>query len=71
MLARDYGARYFVDGEVHGTATPAFTRLFPVVFSNDDVDVYDIGVEQAMAMPFTARGGVAASFGRRRNCVSC
>ena len=66
MLARDYGARYFVDDKVHGTATPAFTRLFPVVFSNDDVDVYDIGVPGQWRCPSQQEAGVAASFGRRR-----
>ena len=66
MLARDYGARYFVDDKVHGTTTPAFTRLFPVVFSNDDVDVYDIGVPGQWRCRSEQEAGIAALFGRRR-----
>lgn len=66
VLARDHGARYFVADKLHGPATPSFTRLFPAVFSNEDVDVYDVGRPGQWLCSAQQEAGIAALFGHRR-----
>jgi hypothetical protein len=65
-LAREYGARYFVADKLHGPATPAFTRLFPAVFSNEDVAVHDVGQPGQWLCSTEQQAGINAVFGHRR-----
>ena len=65
-LAREYGASYFVADKLHGPATPAFTRLFPAVFSNEDVKVYAVGRPGQWRCSAEQEAGIAALFGHRR-----
>ncbi len=65
-LAREYGARYFVADNLHGPATPAFTRLFRPCFSNEDVEVYAVGRPGQWLCSADQEAGIAALFGHRR-----
>jgi len=69
VLAHTYGARYFVNDKVHGSVSDAFTHMFPAVFSNDDVDVYDMGRPGQWRCPREQERGIAALFGHRRTAA--
>jgi hypothetical protein len=73
-LARRYGATYLVADKVHGPASPLLPSIVGRVFSNPDVDVYEIGKPgAAVAQPVSCTrqqdAGIAVVFGHRSSQV--
>jgi hypothetical protein len=68
-LARDYGARYLVADKFHASVTPWLAWRVQRVFSNSDVDVYDMAkpLPQSVNCPPAESAGVTAVFGTRRS----
>src|SRR4051812_2071499 len=65
-LARQYGVDYLVVDKVHGSASPEFAQLVPRVFSNDGIDVYEVGRPGHWLCHSSQGAGVVAVFAHAR-----
>lgn len=68
-LSRDYGARYLVADKFHASVTPWLAWRVLRVFSNNDIDVYDMAkpLPPAATCPSGFAAGTTALFGQRRS----
>ena len=67
-LQRQYGAKYLVVDKIHGFASPFLASRAALVYSNGDIDVYELGKgpkESATCMS-EQDAGVSAVFGHGR-----